>query len=97
MNKKKLAGNGNAKTEAGLHGLQCVAEVKKNGCGAKSHKGSVSISLRRLLMLMAAIMMAMVAFSCLEDDEAKGDEDENGGGGGYREKIENNGADHRPN
>ncbi|MDR2586570.1 MAG: hypothetical protein LBC84_10220 [Prevotellaceae bacterium] len=41
------------------------------------------VSLKRLLMIMAAIMMALVTFTACDDKNAKEDENgENGGGGG---------------
>jgi len=47
-----------------------------------SNQKSISVKLQRLLMLMAAIMMALVTFTaCLEDENDENGEDGGNGGG----------------
>ena len=89
MEKSVLAGNGIVKMETGDRSmatgnqrLQGVAEVN-TAYGAKSRKHGTGISIQRLLLLMAAVMMALAAFTaCFDEDENNSDPDENGNGGG---------------
>ena len=89
MEKSVLAGNGIVKMETGDRSmatgnqrLQGVAE-RKTAHGAKSRKHGTGISIQRLLLMMAAVMMALAAFTaCFDEDENGGDEDGNGNGGG---------------
>jgi hypothetical protein len=47
---------------------------------------SMSVTLKRLIMTMAAIMMALVTFTACDDENGKDDPDENGNGGGVAGK-----------